>query len=56
MDADEVQAWKWVDVAQIYKEIDLHPDLYTSWLKAELNMLHEVLTRHSKNRDFHQNQ
>ena len=45
MDADEVQAWKWVHVDQMYDEVDLQPDLYTSWLKAEIKMLRAVLMR-----------
>ena len=47
MDEDEVQAWKWVNLAQLYDEIELQPDLYTFWLKAELTLLKAVLTRQS---------
>ncbi len=43
MDADEVQSWKWVNIAQVYHDISHKPELYTSWLKAELQMLQALL-------------
>lgn len=43
MDADEVQACKWVELAHIYHEIECQPALYTSWLRAELNLLRNDL-------------
>ena len=43
MDEDEVQAYKWIDIPQLYSDVACEPDKYTSWLKAELDLLQDKL-------------
>ena len=43
MDRDEVQAFRWEDMRSIYQDVSCHPEMYTSWLKAELELLQQIL-------------
>jgi len=34
---DEVESYKYIDLTSLKQDIELHPELYTSWLKICLN-------------------
>ena len=36
-DPAEVHAWKFAEVPDIQADMDLHPDDYTAWFKAEVH-------------------
>jgi isopentenyl-diphosphate Delta-isomerase len=44
VNSDEVEDWKFVDVDELKKDVDLHPENYTHWFKLILkhSMLHQV--------------
>ena len=37
-DAAEVQAWDWVDVASLRRDLAANPDRYTPWLGSALEL------------------
>jgi isopentenyl-diphosphate delta-isomerase len=34
---DEVEDWKFVDIASLRHDLELHPDTYTEWFKLIMN-------------------
>jgi isopentenyldiphosphate isomerase len=45
LDDDEVQATQWKMLSELCKEVQDEPDRFTSWLRAEFEMLKDVLMR-----------
>lgn len=43
LDPAEVQAWRWMNLEDVYTDIKENPDRYTSWIKAELSVLKALL-------------
>jgi len=45
---DEVQAWKWMDIDEVRKDIQQNPDIYTAWFKIIFNEFYHFLEEHKK--------
>ncbi|MCX6295631.1 MAG: NUDIX domain-containing protein [Bacteroidetes bacterium] len=41
---NEANAWKWMDIDALKKDININPALYTAWLKLALDHLTNSLT------------
>ncbi len=41
---NEANAWKWMDIDALKKDININPTLYTAWLKLALDQLINSLT------------
>jgi isopentenyl-diphosphate delta-isomerase len=44
MNPEEVNDWRYITLSDLEKEINLHPDLYTPWLKICMPQLKQYLT------------
>lgn len=45
---DEVEAWKWMDIDAVRKDIQQNPDIYTAWFKIIFNEFYHFLEEHKK--------
>lgn len=43
---DEVEAWKWMDIDEVRKDIQQNPDIYTAWFKIIFNEFYHYLEEH----------
>ncbi len=43
---DEVEAWKWMDIDEVRKDIQQNPDIYTAWFKIIFNEFYHHLEQH----------
>lgn len=44
-DPQEVQAYKWISIAELLKDLDQHPDNYTEWFKIALNRVIDAIAK-----------
>jgi len=42
INTDEVAAWKYVSIDELFADLESHPELYTVWFKMEVK---NVLTK-----------
>lgn len=35
INCNEIQAWRWIGIEQLSRELERHPDVFTPWLKLE---------------------
>ncbi len=40
---DEVEAWKWMSLEDVKKDIELQPELYTAWFKIIFDKFYEFI-------------
>ncbi len=40
---DEVAAWKWMDLDEIKKDLEINPDAYTAWFKIIFNRFYDYI-------------
>ena len=40
-DLEEASNWKWIDLEELERDIQINPDIYTYWLKVSL---HQVIS------------
>ena len=40
---DEVEAWKWMSLDEVKRDIELHPELYTAWFKIIFEKFYEFI-------------
>jgi len=45
---EEVEAWKWMDIDEVRKDIQQNPDIYTAWFKIIFNEFYHFLEEHKK--------
>lgn len=41
---DEVASWKWMPIAGVKKDIEIHPEIYTAWFKIIFEKFYNHLT------------
>ncbi|HTO36500.1 MAG TPA: isopentenyl-diphosphate Delta-isomerase [Flavobacterium sp.] len=45
---DEVEAWKWMDIDEVRKDIQKNPENYTAWFKIIFDKFYHFLEEHKK--------
>lgn len=45
---DEVEAWKWMDIDEVRKDIQQNPNIYTAWFKIIFDKFYHFLEEHKK--------
>ena len=43
---EEVEAWKWMDIEEVRKDMLLHPEIYTVWFKIIFDEFYHFLEDH----------
>lgn len=43
---EEVESWKWMDIDDVAKDIQLHPEIYTVWFKIIFDEFYHFLEEH----------
>lgn len=43
---EEVESWKWMDIEEVAKDMQLHPELYTVWFKIIFDEFYHYLEEH----------
>ncbi len=43
---DEVEAWKWLDIDEVRKDIEQNPENYTAWFKIIFDKFYHFLEEH----------
>lgn len=46
INSDEVEAWKWMNIDEVRKDIQQNPDIYTAWFKIIFNEFYHYLEEH----------
>lgn len=44
---DEVESWKWMDLKEVKKDMDEHPELYTVWALIIFDKFYHHLEKHT---------
>lgn len=48
INSDEVEAWKWMDIDEVRKDIQQNPNIYTAWFKIIFDKFYHFLEEHKK--------